>query len=195
MNTVKKLSAFAFVALASLPAFAHWTLQQDQSSLHFVTVKNETIAETNTFKSFTADIDDDGKIRVTIDLASVDTQISLRDERLRNLLFQTENFPQAELSAQLPEDYLQSLPPNQPADLDLPIKLALHGETQNLTASLTVIKLDKHRLLVATRSPILVDANQFSLTEGLAQLQKLAGLNRIEPLVPVTGVWTFTTEH
>lgn len=195
MNTVKKLSTFAFLTLASLPAFAHWSLQQEQSSLHFVSVKNDTIAETNTFKSYAAEIDDNGKVSVTIDLGSVDTNIALRDERLRTLLFQTDNFPKAKLSAQLPENFIQTLKTGHPTELDLPLELSLHGQTQTLTASLAVTRLDEHQLLVATRSPILVDAKQFSLAEGLAQLQKLAGLNSIAPLVPVTGVWVFNDEH
>ncbi|MBU2887094.1 YceI family protein [Gilvimarinus agarilyticus] len=195
MNIVQKYSAVALMAFASSPVLAHWALQQEQSSLHFVTVKNDTIAETNSFNRFAANINDDGQINVQVDLSSVDTLIDLRNQRLRDILFNTKKYPKATLAAQLDKDYIDDLAQSTPENLDLSIQLTLHGESQTLPAKLTVTKLDAHTLLVATRSPILLNAQQFSLTAGLTKLQELAGLNSISPIVPITGNWTFKLEH
>ncbi|UTF60607.1 YceI family protein [Gilvimarinus sp. DA14] len=195
MRAVKTISTLAFLSLTSLPALAHWSLAPEQSSLHFVTVKNDVIAETNQFENFSASVTDEGKIEVSIDLASVNTLIELRDQRLRDILFTTEQFPQATLSAELGADYLQELSLNKPQNLDVELEINLHGQTKALPAHLTVTKLDDETLLVATRAPVLVNAKDFALLEGIQQLQTIAGLNSIESVVPVTGVWTFKLGH
>ncbi len=195
MRAVKTLSTIALLSLTSVPALAHWSLVPEQSSLHFVTVKNDVIAETSHFDTFEASVDDKGNIEVSIDLASVDTLIELRDQRLRDILFTTENFPKATLSAELGDDYLQDLPMNKPQELDIELTVSLHGQSKTLPAMLTVNKLDDKTVLVATRAPVLVNAQDFALLEGLQQLQTIAGLNSIEPIVPVTGVWTFKLGH
>ncbi|WP_020209550.1 YceI family protein [Gilvimarinus chinensis] len=195
MRAAKALSTLVLLSVASLPALAHWSLVSEQSDLHFVSVKNDVIAETSQFTRFSANVDDKGKVDITVDLSSVDTLIELRDQRLRDIFFSTEQFPTALLSAQLGADFLDELTIDEPKALDLELNITLHGESQTVPARLSVTKLNSHSLLVSTRSPILINASDFALLEGIQQLQSIAGLKSIEPVVPVTGVWTFKVEH
>ena len=73
-----------FVVLAlmilSLGARADWLLNNHRSELTFVSTKAIDIAEVHRFDSLAGRIEDNGKAVVTIDLASVDTGIDIRDE-------------------------------------------------------------------------------------------------------------------
>ncbi len=195
MRAAKNLATLALFSLASLPALAHWTLDPEQSTLSYISVKNDTIAEVNRFESFSADINDSGAVNISVDLASVNTNIDIRDQRLRDILFTTTDFPQANISAQLDADAIANLKKNTPQNIDIDLLVELHGESKTLPAQLSVTKFDEHTLLVATRAPVLLNAADFALLEGLNELQSIAGLNSIQPIVPITGVWTFTLEH
>jgi len=75
--------------------------------------------------------------------------------------------------------------------LELPAELALHGTTLPLTLEITVAKLGAERLLVASSQPIVIDAAQVGLTDGVEKLREVAGLPAISPAVPVSFVLTF----
>lgn len=183
------------IACAALPlmAEAHWELDEKQSSLSFVSVKNSVIAETHQFGQFDLSVDDEGQVSGKIDLASVDTAIPIRDQRMKEILFETGTYPTAELSAKLDLKVLASLKSGETMPLSLPITLQLHGKSQTLNAQLVIAKLSKNTISVATRSPIMVDAGQFDLVTGLSKLQEIAGLQQIGTVVPVTGYWVLQT--
>jgi len=73
----------------SLNVAADWTLDSDQSSLHFVSIKNGTTAETHRFAELEGKAADSGKVTVVVHLISVDTKIPIRDERMQEMLFDT----------------------------------------------------------------------------------------------------------
>ena len=64
-------------------AQAAWQLSADESSLTFVTTKATHVAEVHSFKSLTGSVDEQGRVAVSVALASVDTLIPIRDERMR----------------------------------------------------------------------------------------------------------------
>ena len=73
-------------------AFANWELLNDESSLNYVSVKNSSVGEVNGFKNLSGSLEDDGKLSVEIDLASVDTKVAIRDDRMKSVLFELVNF-------------------------------------------------------------------------------------------------------
>jgi len=81
--------------LVAGPCFAAWTLDNDSSQVSFVSVKAGDAGEVHRFTEISGGLSADGNASVTIQLASVDTLIPLRDERLREMLFQTDMFPTA----------------------------------------------------------------------------------------------------
>jgi len=189
-----KLRALTLILLVSLPlgAQAGWQLNTDESALYFVSIKKGSVAETHHFKALEATVDKAGKLELVIDLASVDTDIDIRDERMREHLFDTGQFARASLTAKLDPSEYKGLEPGEAVRIEPTLTLDLHGQTQQLPASLTLTKRADGSLAATTRKPVIVNAGDFALTEGVEKLRELAGLPSIAQAVPVTVELVFT---
>ncbi len=184
----------AFLALSLLLptlALAGWQLDSNNALVSFVSIKNNTIAELHRFDELQGGIDASGKATVNISLASVNTGIEIRDQRLQELLFDTASFPQATISTQLDQQWLSALLPGQPRALDLDFVVAVHGKQQTISALVSLIIDARGNLHVESMQPILLDAAQFGLIEGIGKLQELAALQAIATAVPVTFAMVF----
>jgi len=108
MRFISTLLALLVLLATNSSAWADWTLDNAGSQLSFVTVKAQDVAEVHTFSELSGAVGADGRARVLIQLASVDTLIPIRDERMRDVLFNTELFPTAAAVAQLDMRKLQA---------------------------------------------------------------------------------------
>lgn len=169
-----------------------WKADGTSGSLSFVTIKNGDVAEAHVFRSFEGSIAPGGAATLTIDLASVDTGVEIRDERMREVLFEIATYPDATVTAQLDPAGFAALGLGQSMSVELPAKLSLHGATADITADLQVSRLGEDRVEVATRRPIIISAASFGLAEGVENLRELAGLQGISGAVPVSFSITFT---
>ena len=177
--------------LQALPAQADWRLDNSGSQLSFVSTKAADVAEVHTFRELSGSVGTDGHARVVIQLASVDTLIPIRDERMREVLFQTELFPTATVDARLDIARLQRMAVSTSEVLTTEILLSM-GETQlPLTAEILVTRIAPERVLVATLKPIVVNAGAVALADGVEALREIAGLPSISKAVPVTFVLQF----
>ena len=160
-----------------------WTVNSQLSQLSFVTTKNHTITEEHTiqFKSGTYDKQ---SFEAQLDLNSVDTQIPIRDERLRNILFETNEYPLATITSTLPND----LPMNQP--LTLPFDLNLHGHKLTMNAEV-IIQSVNEQLVVTSFEPVEVNAKDFALDSAINRLTQIAGLKSINYDISVDFKLTF----
>lgn len=180
-------------AQAAAPAVgpAAWRIEPGQSSLSFVTTKAgqpgvAAISEVQTFRRFAGELSSRGQIRFTVDLASVDTGIEIRDERLRTMLFNVGATPQASFVAQIDPSQLRELSSTGVRDMDLDGQLTLAGQSKPVLAKVRVGALGGGRLAVATRAPIVVNANDFGLKPGVEALREVMGLNLLSPSAPVS---------
>ncbi|MEM8800645.1 MAG: YceI family protein [Pseudomonadota bacterium] len=164
---------------------ATWFLASDASSLNFISVKNEDIGETHAFQSLRGSIDPDGNARLVVDLTSVETGIDIRNQRMKELFFEVGRYGEASFFLKV-ATALKSIPPGAHEAVDVIGSLNLHGETVALEASLIVNRLSETRVAVSSLTPILVHTEDFKLVEGLNRLRTIAGLDSIQPLVPVT---------
>lgn len=183
---------FKHLALASLmllpvSALADWQLIGNESSINFVSVKKSQIAETHHFKGLSGKIADDGKASVKIDLASLETNIPIRNERMQQMLFDTAKYASASINTQVDVDKLMALKPGQTMTIDSKVTVDLHGQQQTEPATLQVTGLQGDRILVTTSSAILLHAGNYQLLEGVERLRKIAGLDSISPIIPVTA--------
>jgi len=90
------------------PAAPTYSLDSDNSSLFFVTTKKEHALETHHFNQLSGDISDNNVASLYIDLSSVDTANTTRDERMRNFLFETSNFATATVQLTLEDEWLET---------------------------------------------------------------------------------------
>jgi polyisoprenoid-binding protein YceI len=176
---------------ANGPCFAAWTLDNDTSQVSFVSVKAGDAGEVHRFTQISGGLSADGDASVTIQLASVDTLIPLRDERMREMLFQTELFPTATLSASIDMDALNAIDPGNSMDLTANLNLDLREKQIQLPAEMIVARLGDHRLMVSSRKPVIVNAASVDLVAGIEALREIANLPSISKAVPVSFVLTF----
>jgi polyisoprenoid-binding protein YceI len=167
---------------------ADWQLDGASSSLYYVTNKASAIAELNTFKRLSGSITDAGAASLEIDLASVDTYIEIRDERMREHLFETGKFATATVRLSVDAAALNALPVGGSTSGSYTATLDLHGVEQELTAELQVVKLADSSLQIQTLRPLFVNAAVFGMAGGVEQLREIAGLPSINP----TAIVNFT---
>lgn len=168
----------------SFMANAHWMLIEDQSSVHFVSTKNQNVSEVHHFKSLQGEFDPQGQLKVDINLASIDSGIEIRDTRMREKLFMVDKFPSATITAQLPESVL-TLEKGQSTLVTLPAELSILDSTKSISVTVQVTRKADNGIVATSAQPILINAADFGLAAGVEVLQKLAGLSSIGLTVPV----------
>lgn len=173
------------LALAASQSHAEWVLDSGASSFFYVTTKAAAVTEINSFTGLDGGISDDGKATLAIDLATVDTAIEIRDQRMRELVFQVAEFPSATVSLDVDAEALQNMSAGVSTTGSYTASVSLHGVTQELAADLQVTKLEDGGVLVHTARPLLVAAPAFGLQAGVDELQKVAALPSITPGVVV----------
>jgi polyisoprenoid-binding protein YceI len=184
-QSLKGLLALSLVAL-SIPALAQWELDADRSTVNFVSVKNNSIAETHSFTSLVGYVGKDGSVQLAVDLDSVETLIPIRNDRMRELLFETKLFPTANITARVAPEVLAAVAGGGVVTTDIAVKLSLHGAQGDLSVPVVVVGEDNGIIRVLTSRPVIVGAADFGLQGGVTALQEIAGLNSISTAVPVT---------
>jgi OmpA-OmpF porin, OOP family len=163
-----------------------WRLNPANSRLSLTTVKQKTVSETHKFTTLNGHISPNGEARVVIDLASFDTNIDIRNVRMRFLFFETFKFPDAVVTAKLDKAGLQDLVANKPVNHTLDFTLDLHGVKKSISALVTITRLTTNAVSVSTQNPIVIEAADFGLMAGIARLSKAAGGFEIKPSASIT---------
>ena len=190
-----KVYLFALVSLFVYSnAFAQWTLNNDESTVNYVSIKKSQVGEVNSFKTLNGSIDNNGRISVEIDLGSVETNVPIRDERMKTLFFEVAAFSKATISTALDMKALNDMNVGDTYDASMNISLSLHGVSKELVADVRVVKLTKNRILAVLLKPIIVNAADFKLSEGVEKLRDIAKLPSISSAVPVTFSLVFSQQ-
>ena len=176
------ISSLGFTANAQ----AQWQLDNEASQLNFISTKATHIAESHTFTKLQGSVNDAGQANLTIDLASVETMIPIRNERMGTMLFEIASFPTAEFTAQVDLEAFNQLSVGATQDMALNGELSLRSTTLPLNTNVQIIKLDGNRVQVQTLKPIILNASSLSVVEGIEKLRNVAGLPSISHSVPVT---------
>lgn len=178
----------------SQQALASWHLDPLHSELHFVTVKNTAVTEVHSFRTIDGMINNQGVAVVDIDLASVNTHIEIRDERIKDMLFNVVNYPEASLSAQVDLKVLNGMKVGEIKTVPLTVDLSLHDHQQKIDTKVSVTALSDGAFQVNTLQPIIINTAQFELTDGVKALQDVAKLDSIATSIPVTAQFVFQPE-
>ena len=174
--------ALAVPALLSLLAFADWQVGPD-SRVQFVSIKNNTIGEVSHFEILSGSVTDAGEVEVRVVLDSVETNVGIRNERMKAMLFEVGLYPEAVITTRLDAGSMAVLSGGGLTNVALQIDL--HGQTVTKNAQLSVAVSDQG-VNATTTQPILLSAADFGLEGGVAALQEVAGLNAISRVIPVT---------
>lgn len=164
---------------------AAWNLDSAASYLNFVTTKNIHTVEVSNFTSLSGSISAAGVATLVIDLNSVNTSVALRDERMRDLLFKTANFPTATVTLNLPSGLLSGLAVGTTSEIQITASLNLHGVASPVATRISVQRLSATRILVQNLSPVVVNAPDHALAAGVEALRAAVGIASISTAVPV----------
>ena len=190
IDSAQKLITTTIVSalLASLPlsALGDWKLVPGESDIAFATIKNSAVVESHTFERFSGEVTLSGAANIRVDLASVETRIPIRNERMGTLLFNIDQFPSLDISSKLDIKSLANMEEGASTHLEVPAKINLHGTEANIPLPLVVTRLSSKRFQVVTTKPVIAYASQFGLTKGVEALRLIAQLATITPAVPVT---------
>lgn len=193
---IKKLSLLLFsIALISGCISSNkqsdWQLDNDTSSLTFISIKKTDTAEVGKFKQLEGKIDKNGNVELKVDLTSVDTNIEIRDSRMQEFLFETANFPAAKITTKVYMEKVNKLAVGKTMLETVTVKFDLHGEQKDITANVLVTRLAEDKLMIVNETALFLKATDFKLVDGIEKLRELAGLPRISQVVPINFVFTF----
>ena len=103
----------SITSLTSMNATAQWSLSSSSAELNFLSTKvltnKQSITETSSFKSLSGTVSDEGELQLTVQLGSVNTQIPIRDQRLRDWVFEVSKYQNADISANIAKEDLAAL--------------------------------------------------------------------------------------
>lgn len=163
-----------------------WLLNSGASHFYMQTAKAESIVETHQFTGLDGRVSRDGEAKVNIDLTSVASGVDVRDVRMRFLLFETFKFPTAEVTTKLDMRKLEAVLTTTRIVYPLRFIVVMHGIPKEFETLVYVTRLSDKSISVATVKPIIVNADSFALTAGLAKLSEaISG-------VPIVSAASFT---
>ena len=176
----------------NLTAQANWYLDGESSRLSFITTQNANIANVHRFLVLHGKVDRKGQAQLRIEMDSVNSAVPLRDERMRDVLFDFKHVPEAQITTQIDLQPINDLASGAQLELKLPVMVSLRGKQHTYEAELLATRLDERRFQVVTLEPLMLQAEDFGLQPELETLRKLAGLSAISFSVPVNAVLIFT---
>tara|TARA_B100001750_G_scaffold237096_1_gene241777 strand:- start:855 stop:1460 length:606 start_codon:yes stop_codon:yes gene_type:complete len=176
------------VFLLALPSIvlSDWELDNDDSHLNFVSFKAIDFAEKHSFKEISGSIDKNGKANLSINLESLETLIPIRNERMRNLLFETQIFPNANFYLQVDLDEYLNLSIGDFRNNEAKGRLLLKNKDIETNVKFMVTRLAKDIFVVSSTEPLILNVDNLGLTEGVESLRVVAGLPSISKSVPVS---------
>ncbi|PUB11826.1 OmpA family protein [Yoonia sediminilitoris] len=167
-----------------------WIMDNETSALRFQSVKNVTKVESSTFGTYIGTIDDSGFATVRVLLDSVDTKVDLRNVRMRFLLFETFQFPEAVITMQIDPAQLADLEEVRRKVFTTSYTIELHGVSSTREAEIAVTLLGDDKVSVTSATPISLPTADFNLDAGVAKLEDAAKVVII-PSATVTFDFTF----
>ncbi|WP_069471738.1 YceI family protein [Candidatus Marithrix sp. Canyon 246] len=193
---IKKLSlllfSIAFISSCiSSNKQSDYQLDNDTSSLTFISVKKTDTAEIGKFKQLEGTIDKSGNVTLKVDLSSVDTNIAIRNSRMQEFLFEIAKFATANITTKVDMEKVNKLAIGKTMLETVTIKLDLHGEQKDITANVLATRLAEDKLMIVNQTALFLKAADFKLLDGIEKLRNLVGLPRISKVVPINFVFTF----
>jgi polyisoprenoid-binding protein YceI len=166
----------------------NWSLDSSTSYLSFATTKNINTVESHTFTGIAGDISDAGLATLVIDLNSVNTGNAIRDGRMQGLLFEVVKFPSATVTLNLTTNQIGDIPIGGAATQNISANLNLHGVDGIINTKVSVQKLSATRIQVQSLSPVIINAPDYALANGVEELRKAVNITSISTAVPVNFI-------
>jgi len=179
------------LSVSSFNTLAQLTLDKAQSTVNFISTKNEHVSETHTFNNFSGELSEQGKLTITIDIASVETLVPIRNERMQKMLFNMSDYSSATFTAQV-DPALTKLEAGEMQRVTVAGEMMIAGNKAPISFEVMLTGLKDGGINATTATPTILSASEFNLDEGVAALQKVANLKSISKSVPLSFSATFS---
>jgi hypothetical protein len=184
-NMLVSVIAFGFFMAVPADAGEHWLINDDQSILHYVSVKKMHTGELHTIDGVSGTVSDDGTVTAELDMASVNSGIDVRDGRMKEMLYKIAEFPTATFDGSVDLEEFSDLAIGESVDSFVDGVLNLVGTSTELSFGVIVTRKSEDSVLVTSAGPIIIDAATVNLTNGIESLREIAQLESISYSVPV----------
>ena len=171
-----------------------WALDSDASRIAFASIKAGEIIETHFFPGLSGEVSESGDAVISIPLDQVETKIDLRNERMRDMFFDTAQFPTATLSAKVDPQAYADLPVGGRTQAEIEGTLSLHGVDAVVYAETFITRIAETRIEVASAEPVVIYVADHGLEAGLEALREVAALPSITGASPVTFTLVFDAQ-
>ena len=169
-----------------------WTLDGENSRIAFGSVKKDNIGEVHTFEQLSGAVNADGSVKVDIDLASVQTNIDIRNERMNKHVFG--GAATATLDAQIDMSEMKALTVGGMATIDVEGALGFLGQSIDVETEMFVIRVSETQVVVTTNDMLFVSTEDLGISAGIDKLMELAKLPGITRTSPVTVRMVFNAD-
>lgn len=180
-----RVAAIIICGLISTQSFADYSLNKGASQLNFVSIKNEHKTEIHSFDLFTGSLSDVGELTINIELASVNTLIPIRNERMQSMLFNTGLFPTAIFQASIDKNLL-NIGEGKTKNISINGNLKIQDRTVPILFEVVITGLSNGALQATTVKPTMLSTTRLGLDNGVEALKKIANLESISKTVPVS---------
>lgn len=175
----------AALALAATTASAEmWTLDGDMSKIGFGSVKSDSIGESHSFSGLSGTVSEEGMVELTLDLATAETNIDIRNERMQEHVFKMA--PSAQLLAEVDMDAMEDLAVGTTMTSLVEGTLMFLGQEVYVDLPVIAARLSEEQVLIVSDGVTYISTEELGIDAGIDKLMELAGLERIDRAVPVT---------
>ena len=185
------------VSLSTANAAHHeagkWTLSGDESKVAYGSIKKSKIGEVNHFTELKGNVAPDGTVMVSIDLASVETWIDIRNERMVKFVFDDAKVA-ATLKTKINPEEINKLKPGGTTTVSVKGTLSFKGKDIKIEADMFVAKLTEKKIMVTTDEMIMLSMEDAGIDDSITKLMELAKLPSITRTAPVTLRFVFVKE-
>lgn len=181
------LAAFVF----SINAYAEkqsYKLNQALSQVSFATIKKQYVVEPAKITQLSGEIKTNGQVSLQVPLKEISTGISIRDDRLNAIFFETIKFPTVNITA----DVTDSLKTAKAVERKtMTFNVEIYGKTKPILADVIISQSDSH-IVVSSLAPLIIKAKDFSIpAANLINLATTVGNIAISSTVPVNFTVVF----
>jgi len=186
ISTIRIPFYFWVLILFSSSVFSDWYLVNEESRLNFISIKASNIAEIHSFKKISGNVKENGEAQLSINLASLETLIPIRNERMGNLLFETKIYPSAVFKLEVDLEKMLLIDIGKSYEVKYRGMFGFKNKQFPLPVKLKVTRLNDQSFSVSSLEPLLLNADRLGLSNGVEALRAVAGLPSISKSVPVT---------
>lgn len=189
-NTKLLLLSFTvlFFSANALAANQAYKLDSGLSQVSFATIKKQYVVEPAKITQLSGEIKANGQVSILVPLQQISTGVSIRDDRLNTLFFESIKFPTVNISA----DVQDSLKTAKAAERKtMTFNVEIYGKVKPILAEVIISQSQSH-IVVSSLAPLIIKAKDFSIpAANLIKLANTVGDIAISSTVPVNFTVVF----